>query len=296
MSVVKKKFIVFILFIFFSCGQSSNEKKNIDVKQTPISNFEKAEKARKEKRKIIEEQNHIDSLHLSKILDNALKIANENAEKLNFKKSYSEKMINSSNNVDVEINLDYHFTKKNPHWIIRRIAPNTIYIDVFSKHNNVLKKVLSHEEWAMTYVNDTIQDVNGDNIKDFVVNWYGASGCCLKAFKNVYLLKNDEKTFSQGNEFINPTFSPNEKIIRGVCYGHPGYTEMYKYKWNGETVDTLEYVFYETEKDNSEKKTGRIIISNHEPYHKDFKILKIVKKVPREYKKIFGYDWFLGNP
>jgi hypothetical protein len=294
MKVVEKKFIIFILFIIYSCGQSSNEKKNIDIKKTPISNYEKAEKDRKDRRRLIEEQNRIDSLQLSKILDNALKIVNENKEKLNFKKSYSEKMIDSSYNVDVEISLDYYFTNKNPHWIIRRNAPNTIYIDIFSKYNNVLKKVLSHEQWAMEYVNDTIQDVNGDNIKDFVVNWYGLTGCCLKAFKNVYLLKRDEKTFSQGNEFINPTFSPNEKIIRGVCYGHPGYTEMYKYKWNGEIVDTLEYVYYETDK--SEKKTGRIIISNHEPYHKDFKILKIVKKVPREYKKISGYDWFLGNP
>ena len=41
------------------------------------------------------------------------------------------------------------------------------------------------------------------------------------------------KTISNNFEFINPTFSPKEKIIRGVCYGHPSETEMYKYKWNG---------------------------------------------------------------
>ena len=34
-------------------------------------------------------------------------------------------------------------------------------------------------------------------------------------------------TFSKNFEFINPTFSPKEKIIRGICYGHPGETEMY---------------------------------------------------------------------
>ena len=47
------------------------------------------------------------------------------------------------------------------------------------------------------------------------------------------------------NSIINPTFSPKEKIIRGVGYGHPGETEMYKYKWNGNTIDTMEYVYFE---------------------------------------------------
>jgi len=80
----------------------------------------------------------------------------------------------------------------------------------------------------MEYINDTIRDINGDGFNDFVVNWYGSNGCCLKAFSNVYLLRPDKKIFSNNLEFINPTFSPTEKIIRGVCYGYPGETEMYK--------------------------------------------------------------------
>ena len=144
----------------------------------------------------------------------------------------------------------------------------------------------------MTYVNDTIRDINGDGLNDFVVDWYGSTGCCLKAFSDVYLIRNDKKTFSNNFEFINPTFSPKENIIRGVCYGHPGETEMYKYKWNGETVDTLEYVYYET--DDKGVKTGKVIISDKESYLSNFQIIKRLNSVPSEYKKIEGYDWFTG--
>ncbi len=66
------------------------------------------------------------------------------------------------------------------------------------------------------------------------------------------------KAFSKNFEFINPTFSPKEKIIRGICYGHPSKTEMYKYKWNGETIDTLEYISYET--DDQREKTGKVML------------------------------------
>ena len=132
----------------------------------------------------------------------------------------------------------------------------------------------------------------GDGLNDFVVNWYGSTGCCLKAFSNVYLLRQDKKAFSENFEFINPTFSPKEKIVRGVCYGHPGETEMYKYKWNGEKVDTLEYVSYER---NEKGKTGKVIISTDRPYGEKFKTLKVLNSVPTEYKKIEGYDWFTGK-
>jgi len=148
----------------------------------------------------------------------------------------------------------------------------------------------------MTYVNDTIRDINGDGLNDFVVNWYGATGCCLKAFSDIYLLRQDKNTFSESFEFINPTFSPKEKIIRGVCYGHPGETEMYKYKWKDESIDTLEYIAFQTKDDKSSVKTKKIIISNNgQESSKKYRIIKILNDVPNEYKKIDGYDWFIGK-
>lgn len=283
-----------LLTLFFSCGQSNDKKKTvINTNDTLLTSFEKKEKERLEKRKEIEKQNKIDSLNLDKFLKGAIKVAEQNKNFTRFKREYVETMPDSSCQVEVSVCSDFYFTKESPHLIIRRKTPGSIYIDIFSKTNNQYNKVLSHEQWDMTYVNDTIQDINGDKLKDFVVNWYGSNGCCLKAFSNVYLLRVDKKKFSNNFEFINPTFSPKEKIIRGVCYGHPSETEMYKYKWNGEKVDTLEYVSYEKNKKGI--KTGKVVISINRSYGDKIKVLKVLNSVPVEYRKIEGYDWFTGS-
>ena len=257
-----------------------------------LTNLNKKEKAHLEEKKKIDEQNKIDSINLDKFLKNAIKVAELNMDFDRFKNQYVEIMPDSSYQVEVSVRSDVYFTKDNPHLIIRRNTPGSIFIDIFSKKNNQFLKVLSHEESDITYVNDTIRDINGDGLNDFVVNWYGSSGCCLKAFSNVYLLRTD-KTFSNNFVFINPTFSPKEKIIRGVCYGHRGETEMYKYKWKAEAVDTLEYISYE--KNDKGEKTGKIIVSNDRPYGDISKVLKRLNSVPNEYRKIKGYDWFTGT-
>ena len=285
-----------LLTIFFSCGQS-NEKKCTGVDESNVlqKSLSKKEKERIKRRKKFLEQRYADSLRFDKILQDALKIANQKINKDKFYKKYD--IITNNISVSIEINFDYHFTKTEPHLIIRRgepsgVDPSVVYIDIFYKSDDGFKKVISHKQFPMTYIRDTIMDINGDGLNDFVVNRYGSSGCCLKAFKNVYLLRKDKKTFSQNFEFINPTFSPGEKIIRGVCYGHPGETAMYKFRWNGEKIDTLEYVAYER---NVKGKTGKIIITTREPYiGHEFKILKTLDSVPMEYRKIEGYDWFAG--
>ncbi len=285
--------LAFGLFaILFSCRQP-NDNNSIVVTTTDTLNtiVDKKQKQWLEKRLEIEDNDYADSLRLDKILQDALKIANQNISKERFFKKY--KVSPDSISVSVEINLDYHFTRENPHLIIRRNEPNTIYIDIYSRSDRHFKKVLSHEQWKMEYLNDTIRDINGDGLNDFVVNWYGSNGCCLKAFSNIYLLRQDKKLFSDNFEFINPTFSPKEKIIRGVCYGHPGDTELYKYKWNREKVDTLEYVSYQ--KNDNGIKTGKIIITTSKPFGVKPDILRVLNTVPTEYRKIEGYDWFTGN-
>ena len=290
------KTILYILTLavfatLISCRQT-NSKNEIPLVRTDTlqTTIDKKEQERLQRRRKIEEQDYIDSLRLDKVLQNALKIANQNISKNKFVEKYD--VLPDSIPISVEINLDYHFTKMSPHLVIKRNEPGAIYIDIFSKNENNFEKVVSHEQWSMTYVSDTIRDINGDGLNDFVVNWYGSSGCCLKAFSNIYLLQQDKNAFSESFEFINPTFSPKEKIIRGICYGHPGETEMYKYKWNGEKVDTMEYVSYER---NENGKTGKIIISTSRPYDDKYKILNVLNSVPIEYNRIDGYDWFTGT-
>jgi hypothetical protein len=281
-----------LLVFFFSCGQPSNNKVYSVLENDSVQpKIGKTEKERLAKIRKIEEEDQLDSLRLDIVLKDALKIAKTHVGAEKFQKKYEVTL--DSFPVEVEISLDFYFTKTGSHLIIRRNEATSTYIDIYSKNNNTFKSVVSHKQWTMEYVNDTIRDINGDGLKDFVVNWYGTTGCCLKAFSNIYLLRPDKKTFSDNVEFINPTFSPEEKIVRGVNYGHPGQTEMYKYKWNAEKIDTLAYVSYE--KNDKGVKTGKIIISTRRPNDKQFKILRTLKSVPIEYLKIDGYDWFTGK-
>lgn len=283
-----------IVVTFISCGQPAKKEDVAVLKADTIqSTYDKKEKERLERRSLMDEQDYADSIRLDKVLQDALKTSNQNIDKERFSQKYE--ILLDRIPVTVEINFDYHYTKSNPHLVIRRNEPSAIYIDIYSKVEDRFEKVISHKQWAMTYVNDTIRDINGDGINDFVVNWYGASGCCLKAFSNIYLLRQDKKRFSQSFEFINPTFSSVEKIIRGVGYGHPGKTELYKYKWNGEKVDTLEYVSYQTKETDMSIKTGKVIVSASSPYGDKAKILKVLNSVPTEYRKIEGFDWFTGK-
>ncbi len=288
-----KRFLSLILLvgILFSCGQINQDKK----KRTALKDTVQAKSLKEEqleRRKAIDAQERVDSLALAKVLDEALKIAVENIIKNRFKKSY-DAIIDSGHVVNVKVNSDYFFSKNQPHLVIRRTDRSGIFIDIYSKNKNQYERVLTHQEHINTYVSDTVRDINGDGLRDFVVNTYGSTGCCLKAFSSVYLIRQGQQNFSKQIEFINPTFSAKEKLIRGVCYGHPGETELYKYQWKGEGIDTLEYIYYE--KSSKGKKTGIIISSNVRPYDKGEKFRKRLKAVPKEYRKIEGYDWFTGK-
>lgn len=287
------KIIFFIPILFLSCGNPNDSNKKTIVKNNnELSKSEQKEKERLERRKKIEEEEKVDSLRLDKVLNEALKVARQNFNNDKFKKQY-EVFLDDSSTVKVQMNSDYYFTNKYSHLIIRRKQPNNVFIDIYSKINGKFQRVISHKQWEMTYINDKIKDINGDGQRDFIVNWYGSTGCCLKGFSNVYLLRSDQQSFSKDLEFINPTFSPQEKMIRGICYGHPGETEMYKYKWNGEKVDTLEYISYE--KTEKGQKTGKIISSTSRPFKDGSKAVKVLNSIPIEYKKIEGIDWFTGK-
>lgn len=270
------------IILLGACTQS-------DKKKTIVSNGNNVSKTTIDE----EKPQNIDSIRLDSILQEAVKICAQNIHDETFKKEYIATMPDSSFQVHIRINSGFIFTKEHPHLIIRRYTPDLIYINIFAKTGNGFQQVLSQSESHLEYTGDTIRDINGDNLKDFVVNRYGSSGCCLKAFSNVYLLRSDNRSFSNNIEFINPTFSPEEHIIRGVCYGQPGETELYKYRWNNETVDTVEYISYE--KNNKEQKTGKLIVSDHRPYGSNYKVLRQLNSVPAEYKKIEGYNWFTGK-
>ncbi|MGV9002952.1 XAC2610-related protein [Flavobacterium sp.] len=289
MRTVEKITLFLILINFCSCKQNTPETEKIVIKKE----ISKSEKDRLEKRRINAENEKKDSLSFAKVLENSLSIAKQNIDKKSFKNELKPISDYELGSVTSSIEIGNFFSKSQKYLLVRTKTSSNVYIDIFLIKNQSFLPVLSHKEWAMTYVKDTIQDVNGDGQKDFLVNWYGSSGCCLKNFYNVYLFQTDKIEFSKSFEFINPTFFPKEKLIRGVCYGQPGETEMYKYKWNEKNIDTIEYISYE--KDFEGIKTGKIIQSSEINYTKPKAKFKKLNEIPKEYKLIYGYDWFIGK-
>jgi len=263
-----------------------------DTSLSPVTQLAKEEQSDNQRKAGWgKEQDRNDSLNDIEFLADATKLIAQN--KGNFKKSYPTRMLaDSVCMTDVEINYDFHFTKAFPHLIVRKRSSTELDVDIFERVDNTFRKIAGFSQSLIEYDGDSIYDVNGDGTKDFVMSRYGSSGCCLKAFSNVHLFQDDERAFIEGIEFINPTFSPREKIVRGICYGNTGDTDLYKLKWIGNTLDTVEYVYYQTDKNNN--RTGKVVIANGRQFWEKHKVLRVLDAVPSEYKKINGFDWFNG--
>ncbi len=204
--------------------------------------------------------------------------------------SFSTKYIYSDTISEVEFNIYYGhiFSSKFKHLVIKREGMDGYYSNIYLYKDNRLQAVIKHSESTITFVSDTILDLNGDNEKDFTVNWYGSSGCCLKNFYDVYILNTNNGTFSNQLRFTNPTFSPKEHVIRGVMYGYAGNTDLYKYKWNGLQVDTIEYI------SAFNKNLNGYIKSIYNPKNGKFNQVNL-SSIPKEYHTIYGYDWYKGE-
>lgn len=240
-----------------------------------------------------------DSLWLGGVLREALAVARPHLGAAHFARQF-EASDTTQGHATVRLQIGPLLTRQQKHLLVRRESVskhpkwvNMVRLNCYRIDGQVLKPVLYHEQWDMEYLGDTLRDVNGDGYRDVVVNTYGVSGCCLRAFSMVYLFRSASGHFSPGFEFINPTFSPQEKLIRGLGYGHPGYTELYKYRWRGEAVDTIEYIYYEHTDDGV--KTGRVVRTRRPPWGPEPIEKHFLRKVPAEYARIEYYDWFLGN-
>ena len=281
--------IILLIFSFLlACGQTAIQDKKTNTKNDSIQTA-KTEKqlTKEERRRQIERENRIDSLRFELALKDALKIAQKAFKTENYTKQYEFYPDDSSYAINIEIAIGLLFKDKQKYFLLRRHVPWATYLDLYKINDKKAEKVIEREQGGMTYIRDTIFDVNGDEHEDFIVHWYPSSGCCRRNVYNVYLNQPDKGNFTQDYEFINPTFSPKEKIIRGVQYGHPGEVGLYKYKWNGLQVDTIEFIYPDVNNKGQFIQTKKVTYS---PSENDGVVLKIV---PKEYQNIESYEWFI---
>jgi len=227
-----------------------------------------------------------DSSRFLSAVVNAYQVAKNNLKADSFYKAYDWLPADSSYTIKIELLIGKLFKTKQQIFLLRRHTYWTTHVDVYKVVDDTIKNIISNVIEYGSYVNDSIFDVNGDGYHDFLVHYYPASGCCRRNTYIVYLYIASKGKFSEGYEFINPTFSPQEGIIRGVEYGHSGEAGLYKYKWNGLAVDTIEYIY----PDAATK--GRFIKTTHSTYiHTDQEGI-VLPAVPKEYHNIDDYDWF----
>ena len=141
----------------------------------------------------------------------------------------------------LSIQSGHLFSGTDEHLIIRIRTYETKETFIYLKQDTNYTQVVDHSDGSMTYIEDTIQEINGDHHLDFVTHSYSLNGCCERYAYDVYLSKNDG-TFSNDAELLNADFYPKEHLIRGKCYGHAA--PFYKFKWNNQySLDTIEFIF-----------------------------------------------------
>lgn len=136
-----------------------------------------------------------------------------------------------------EISIKNHFNRH-----VKTVKAITLhyfdrYTDIYQIAGDTISTLLEAES-TCTYA-DTIFDVNDDGLADLLIYHSSLNGCCRREIFDTYLQKPDG-TFNEMIELMNPVFSPKEKVIRGLAYGHDH--TLYKFKWKGFTLDTIEYI------------------------------------------------------
>jgi hypothetical protein len=160
-------------------------------------------------------------------------------------------------------------------------------INLYDLDKGTVREKVSESLPLLADPSDTIFDANGDGIKDFALRFYPSSGCCRRDVYYLYLSPEKKEGQLSYIELINPTFYPKEHLVRGIGYGWPGHVELYKYRWRGEALDTLEYIL----PDPTTK--GKTFLKSRNLYgftkEKEIRLTKL----PEEYQTVIGLDYFL---
>ena len=259
--------IIIISIGLVACNSTNNKSLKKEISDT-ISKTLETQITSKKTQEEFELQQVNDSLIAEKNLKSILETISKNKDSYKY---HSDTL---------EINYGYIFSKTIKHLFVKQNFQTSNYINIFKFENGKFINVHKQSEWSMIYINDSIRDVNGDGNQDYLYHWYPLSGCCSRDIYDVFLQKTNGD-FTEKIKFINPTFSSNEKIIRGLCYGHG--SPLYKYKWNKFSVDTIEFIYFPNSA-NGNKYIRR-------KHNSETEIGQILKDLPLEYKKIgYSYD------
>jgi len=282
--------LISVLFCLFSCNKRKNIQQASDSRDT-IENIESEAKENNDRQQQLAKERHerdisylLDSICRTEALTDVFSQVNKQIDAPFFENEFeytSDAVIEGTTDYTIPVKFRFGnlFSHGCKHLIVSQYSPFYMgaFIDVFQNKDGQFKHLISLDERAV--INDTIKDINGDGLKDLDIWSYSHSGCCRRNLHTVFLQKQDG-TFTEEYEFINPNFYPKEGLIRGVTYGYD--SKLYKYKWNGWTVDTLEFVFRKGKNQDDEYFEYYRINSKGDTSQ--------VKNIPKEYLSIDDFD------
>ncbi len=232
-----------------------------------------------------------DSIMFDYALRDAYLVAKPKLHKKRFRKSY-EISPDSSSYIEIDLLAGDIFNDGGKYLLLNRsLDEANISFELFRVDGNKLECIVSHKlEYYQDYFDYRyqIKDVNRDGKKDLLIYWL-YSTCIDRDMCTVYLKMDDISTFSEKHEFINPTFSFKEGVVK--CYQHYSIEGgmLYKYIWNGFEPNPVEYIYTDFENKGLYIRSDKAF-SNY----KDVKG-ESLKSLPKEYKRGKYYKQFINN-
>ncbi len=280
--------LILVVLSFFGCDE---EKSNFQIIYPMESSDEKSlepkDTLKNQKENINELAEPNDSLDLLEVIGIARERIRSHQGIGNLKESF--KLVPSQYAPDyfVEIEMGKLFESNSIHALVKIDMPGADYIFIYRKINKQLRLEFEDTVEYASFVNDTIFDVNRDGSKDYIIQTYPPSGCCLADGFHVSLRNSKSQLFEPSKMFLNATFDTKNRIVRGFDYDHPGEVELYKYRWRGMSLDTIEYIMH-----HPDKKGYYLQSKTPNNYRQGKATGRVLTKLPKEYHEIKGIGWF----
>lgn len=74
-------------------------------------------------------------------------------------------------------------------------------------------------------------------------------------------------------------------------YGHPHEVELYTYKWVGDTIELVEYIYPHPD----ESQRGTFVKSNYLLAENDSMDWLILNNIPAAYRQVEAADWMIAD-
>ena len=293
---MKRYLSILTIFFSLSCKNSTNKEDHLPIDTLKINtdtslNQNVSVEDWKEKGKKLRDTNY---QYLKQLLDKIL-INVELHKDDNFYSGNIETSVFHFKNMNAAFQFGNIFSADRKHLLVKRFInqydglETSLFSDIYIFKDNKFKKIIS-DTAEIGYSEDTLQDINLDGYKDYMISQYSGAGCCPRDSRIAYLYNAKNGNFETVG-FFNLEFDNKNKLIYEMDYGSPGLVSLEKSKWNGLSkikIESISPTHFQNRIDSFEKP-----YTYTKTLYPSEKAL-IIKEVPKEYKKLQHFEYFTG--